>query len=226
MKNPLSILKLDTSIINLKDSVFTTFSEFKKTKKYENSQQCDVLLIYPTGIGEVYRGLTDETNAFLFVPILMRVYTDIDGLHPTIISGKKLFIVSSQYHGTINLIEAGKITECVTHNANVRIKVSSKLKHIMHAKWHYDNDIIEFKIKNIPNPIPLDFYNNKWSISFTAQSFLILQTKNLAFLEEVSRRVFLLSLAFTGAICIIIGMVIGSIITFIGCTILFGWLQK
>lgn len=225
MKNPLSILKLDTSLINLKDSVFTTFGEFKKTKKYENSQQCDVLLIYPTGAGEVYRGLTDETNAFLFVPILMRVYTDAEGLHPTIISGKKLFIVSSQYHGTINLIEAGKITERVTHNASMRIKVSQKLKHIMNVKWHYDNDIIEFKVKNIPNPIPLDFYNNKWSISFTAQSFLILQTKNLAFLEEVSRRVFLLSLAFTAAVSIIIGMIMGIIMTFIGSGLLFAWLK-
>lgn len=225
MKNPISYLKLDTSLINLKDSAFTTFSEYRKTRKYEHSQQCDVLLIYPTGLGEPYQGLTDETNSFLFVPLLMRVYTDTYGLNPILIGGKKLFIVSSMYHGTINLIEAGKITECVTHNAHVKIKVSDKLKHIMHVKWHYDNDVIAFNVKNIPNPIPLHFYDNKWSISFTAQSFLILQTKNLAFLEEVSRRVFILSLAFTGAVCIIIGMIIGSIITFIGASLLFAFLK-
>lgn len=205
--------------------VFESFSlvlkEYKKSRKYEHTQKCDVIVVYPTGLGEYYQGKTDETNSFLYVPILQRVYADENGLSPILIGKNKLFVVSSEYHGTINLIEMGKIATGITHNSRIRIKVTDSFKKLVSAYWKYQNDVIDIEVSNIPNTIQVNLFNNRWSVSLSAASFLILSTKNLSWLEEPTRIRFLLSCALTG----VIGMLIGAFFSFLGSLIFFWWIK-
>ena len=206
---------------DLFESFGLVIKEYKKTRKYENTQKCDVIIVYPTGSGEYYSGRTDETNSFLYVPILQRLYADEYGLSPIQIGKNKMFILSSEYHGTINLIEMGKIATSVTHDSKIKIRVNEQFKKLMNAYWLYQNDIIEIEIKNIPNTVKVNLFNNKWSINLSSASYLIMATKNLSFLEEPTRTKFLLSCALTG----MIGMAIGAFFSFMGSLILFWYIK-
>jgi hypothetical protein len=195
------------SVNNLVDSVSTTFFEFRKTRKYVHSLKCDVILCYPTGLAEKYTGLTDEGNNFLIVPILLRIYID---LHPIYIEGVKTFIVSSKYHGTISINTIAKISESFKGNMQLRYTYTEKLYKLLLARFNYNNDVIDCTVKT-SGTMDVSLFDNSLSSDFTAAAFKIISTKALAFLEEVPRRVFILSLCLVGAICLSIGICIGAL---------------
>jgi len=209
------IPRIDNSLTNIKNSTFKTFTEFRKTRKYEHSLECDVILIYPNSLAEKYKGLTDESNSLLVIPLLLRVYQN---LHPVFIEGVKTFFVSSQYHATIDIEKVLSFSHAINENFKVDIKLTEKLRRFLKLKWEYNNDVISIELKNVNSTIDFSLFNNNFSSDFSGQAYKIIQTKSLAFLEETSKRVFILSCVVTGLIGICIGaffMAIASILIFL-----------
>jgi len=196
------------------ESFKNSFYEFKKSRKYEYNLKADILMVYPNSVGEWYQGLTDEGNTFLVIPMLLRQYKN---LHPVYIEGKRTFIVSSEYHATLNLVLLGKIAERILTDFTVKYKFNEKFKKLMQYKWQYPSECIEFKIKSSPSTIDLTVFNNKYSEDFTLHSYKVGSTKALEFLSEIPRRVFILSLL----LALGVGWVIGSFFTFIGSTLFY-----
>jgi hypothetical protein len=206
--------KVDTSLGNVKDSVFKTFFEFRKSRKYEHNLSCDVILIYPNSLAEKYQGLTDESNALLIIPLLLRAYRE---LHPIFIEGRKTFFVSSEYHATIDIIKLIKVAESISENFRIDMRYTEKLRKFLRLRWDYDNDIISLNVKNVNGTIDMHLFDNKFSADFSSQAYKIIQTKSLAFLEETSKRVFILSCVISAGI----GMAIGAFITVIASILMF-----
>lgn len=207
--------KVDTHIGNIKDSVFKTFFEYRKTRKYTHSLTCNVILIYPNSLAETYQGLTDESNSLLVIPVLLRVYKN---LNPVYIDGQKTFFVSSNYHGTLNIEKLGNVANAIKENFRIDLKYTEKLRRFLKLRWDFDNDIISMDLKDVNGTIDMHLFDNDFSSDFSGQAFKIIQTKSLAFLEETPRRVFILSCVISALIGMGIGaffMIIASILMFL-----------
>lgn len=188
---------------NILDTFYNIFFEFKKTRKYEHSLNCDVILIHSTGLAEKYSGLTDESNNILLVPLLLRIYSN---LKPIYLEGKKTFYIRDKYHGTLNMIKLGEISESIKNNINVSYNISKEFMRYLSYYWQYNSNCFNFKLKHISGTIDTSLYDNEFSSDFTAMSFKIIITKALAFLEETPRRIFILSLI----VALVFGMFIGT----------------
>lgn len=208
MFNPVKAIGLKAQ--DMLEAFRVSVSEISKTRKYEHISKCDVLLVYPTGIGEWYHGLTDETNSFLFIPILMRMWQD---LHPIMISPqKKLFICSNDNHSTLDLILLGRLAASSCADIRLKWKVNEKLKKILSYRWQYNTDVIEINVKKTPATMDLNLLNiPKYSADFTKFSFSVIQTKAFAFMDDVSNKTIILIAAVAG----LFGMVLGGGLSFI-----------
>jgi len=207
--------KVDTHIGNIKDSMFKTFFEYRKTRKYTHSLSCNVILIYPNSLAETYQGLTDESNSLLIIPVLLRVYRN---LHPIYINGIKTFHVSSNYHGTLEIDKLVKVADSIKENFRIDLRYTEKLRRFLKLRWDFDNDIISMDVKNANGTIDMHLFDNDFSSDFSGQAYKIIQTKSLAFLEETPRRVFILSCVISAFIGMGIGaffMIIASILMFL-----------
>lgn len=196
------------------EAVRISGSEIRKSRKYEHTQRCDVLLVHDTGMGEWHHGITDETGDYLFIPMIMRVWTE---LHPVVISPKeRIYLVHNNNHCTIDLILLGRIAASVTYDMLIDVKVTQKLKAIMGYRWLYNTDVISVKVKKTPASINPQLFQNKYSASFSRHNFQTLQTKAFSFLDDVSNKTIFLVAAASG----LFGIILGAGLMFIGILII------
>jgi hypothetical protein len=197
------IKRINLSLHNIFDTFYNIFFEFRKSRKHEHSLKCEVLNVQDTGIGEFYTGITDEGNNILLVPMLLRVYFN---LHPILVDGKKLFIVPSKYHGTLNIPELGKMSNALSQNARIKFEMDEKLFRFLQSIWKFNDHVINFEFKHISGTIDTTLFNNNYSSTFSVLVKLIYSTKVLSFLQETPNRVLILACLS----CLVFGMFIGT----------------
>lgn len=176
------------SMGNWYDSIINGLFELRNTRKTNTSFKCKIILVYSNGMGERYNGYADASNTILFCPILMRIWIN---LRPIYLEGVKTFIVSNEYHETID----------VNDIAN-KVKIKSEAI----ISWKYLRTWMELKVSGY-NTVNVNLYDNEQSIQWSILSHKILSTKMLDFLSNVANRVFILS-------CIISGLIGGVIFSF------------
>lgn len=188
---------------NSVDTVSRIVFEFKKTRKYEHSLECDILYVHDTGLAEWYKGITDEGNNILIVPLLLRVYFN---LHPIYVDKQKIFICPYEYHGTVNLNELGKVSNALSQNASIELTTDEKLFFFLQTFAKFKNHVLKFKFKHISGTIDTTLFNNNYSSLFSVIVQKVFSSKTLTFLEETPRRVFILSCV----LCLFIGICFGT----------------
>lgn len=208
MNNPFK--SLNFGLMNIYDSIEYTLFEWRKSRKYEHTLACDVLLVYPTGMGEWFKGKTDEANTFLWVPLLLRIWED---LHPIIINGRKIFIVSSDYHGTLSMQRLGQVANMLSYDLKVKLKVDERMRRFIDAAWKYRDNIIEWSVENAPGTINPHLFDTKFSQNWTASSFKIMSTRNLSIIDSTERKVFLMSVILAGGFGLVIGAFLMALIS-------------
>ena len=192
-------------IANTITSIGNIFFEVKKSRKFEYTTRADVIVVEPNGMATIFQGNTDEGNRFLFVPMLTRLYMD---LNPLYINGKKTFIVASNYHGTINIPNFLKLAESLDYTTKIRVKINQDLSRFLKHIWEYEDSIIDINVANITGTCNLSLANNIYSSNFATSAFALISAKMLTFLDETPRRIFLISLA----VALFFGMFVGTII--------------
>lgn len=193
------------------DAARFSLSELRKSSKYEHSQKGDILCVYPNGLGEWYPGLNDEQNNLLFSPHMQRVFRKP---YPIEVPGQgKYWITSAENHDTCNITAYGRFAQTIKTDAVLRMRVKGNLAKILHLRWLYPEDVIEFKLTGMITTINPTLYDNKYSHRFSGSSYQFVQTKIMSFLEDVGRTRFLLSCGLVGAICLFLGVIIGVVLS-------------
>ena len=180
---------------NAWQSVSNLFYEVRLVKGYDDSLKCNVMMISDKLHASIYKGITNEAGDLLFIPSMMRVFTDT---HPFYLGGKKMFIVSNEYHGTINMLDAKKRAEALSYSLTADLQKGGVITTI--------------KVKDIDATISPFFFDNEYSLGFSSDSYRILQTKSLEFLSEYSNRQYIM----TAIIAALVGMIFGFIMAAMG----------
>lgn len=179
---------------NWYDGIINILFEIRNTQKTVNSFKAKIKLKFPNGNIITYFGYTDDSNSFLICPNLRRIWV---GLHPYSEDGIKTFYVSSKSGKTLDLDFLASISESVSYDAVIT--------------WRYLRTWIDLKVSKITGSMDLDLFDNNFGEDFTTQSFTVQSTKQLEFLSEPRRIVFIIAMLVSG----LIGAGIFSVLTFI-----------
>jgi hypothetical protein len=185
---------MDFNLQNWYDGIVNILFELRNTQKTENSFKAKIKIKFPNGNIITYYGYTDDSNSFLICPNLRRIWV---GLHPYSEDGIKTFYVSSKSGKTLDLEYLATISESVKYDAVI--------------SWKYLRTWIDLKVKDVTGSISLDLFDNNYGEDFTTQSFTVQSTKQLEFLSEPRRIVFIMAMLVSS----LIGAGIFSVLTFI-----------
>lgn len=183
------------SLKNFYDTIVNGLFEIRNTHKTNTSLKAKIKYVYSNNNIETYWGFTDASNTILFVPILMLVRLNPI---PYFENGIKTFYISANQEDCLDLNKFGDIANAVTQEAII------SLKHL--RTWQ------ELKISNVKGTINLNLFDNIYASDFGVKSFKITASKVLEFLNEVPKRVFILS-------CIVSGLFGGFVFSFITAVI-------
>jgi hypothetical protein len=187
---------------NWYDSIANAFFEIANTKKAAKNFKARVILTYPNGRAETYYGFTDATNRFLICPDLMREWI---GPKPIYLDGIKTFIAPFNSGKCVDVEELAKLNSAITYDAIV--------------SWMHLRTWCSLKVENVTGTLDLTLYDTDGSqmgCDCSAMAYSVTSSKNMEFLNDVPRRVYILSMLLSGAI----GGIIFSFMTLIFAIIL------
>ena len=168
------------------DSALDVVHEVGQVTKRTSELRVVGKLVHTNGnIETLKKVLISEAELFVLVPTLNRVWM-VDKIYYE--DGKKVVYLPMKYHKTLDI---DKVTFPTQYN------ILAKFRYM--RKWQ------TFKIQSVTGSINLNAMDNDLSPDLIADSHKILKTKALEFLEEVPKRVWMLSIIISALIGIIVG---------------------
>jgi len=171
---------------NWYDSLANALFELQNSRKAAKNFKCRIIMTYPNAQAETYYGFTDTTNRFLVCPDLMREWI---APKPIYLDGIKTFIAPFNSGKTIDVEELAKVNAAIRYSAIV--------------SWKYLRTWESLKIENVTGTLDLSLYNTDGSdmgCDCSAMAYSVTSSKNMEFLNDVPRRIYILSMLLTGAI--------------------------
>jgi len=187
---------------NWYDSLANAFFELMNTRKAAKNFKARIILTYDNGQAETFWGYTDTTNRFLICPDLRRCWISPK---PIYLDGIKTFMAPFNSGKTIDPKELEKINAAATYSAVI--------------SWYHMRQWITLKVEDVTGTFDLSLYDadgTTLGCDCSAMAYSVVSSKNMEFLNDVPRRVYILSMLLSGCL----GGLIFSFMTLIGCMIL------
>lgn len=198
----MSDLQAITNPGNWYDSIANALFELANTRKAAKNFKARIILTYDNGQAETYYGYTDSTNRFLVCPDLRRLWISPK---PIYLDGIKTFMAPFNGGKCIDYKELEKVCKAATYSAVVG--------------WYHLRTWIELKIDHVEGTFDTSLYNadgTTLGCDCSAMAYSVESSKNMEFLNDVPRRVYILSMLASG----LMGGLIFSFMTLILAIIL------
>ena len=178
------------TIWSVTDSVLDIFGEFGRSAKKTRKLKLDVYVMGQNAQFEIYRGLVNETEEILYVPMLNRMW-----INPVFYyTGKKRIVfVSMLNHQTLDLKFLSGVADAQKYSVLMSFKYM--------RKW------VTLNLKEVRGCIDMSIFDNVQSPEFMVDSSKIIKTKTFEFLMDVPKRKLIMYCTITG----LIGSILGAI---------------
>jgi hypothetical protein len=171
------------------ESILDTLYEVNLYKQNKTKElKIIVKILHDNREIETTYGLLSDRRDFLYIPDLKRIH-----FNPILYQDGKYRIcfLPWETHESVPAAEYIKIMNGIRYDMSVLIKRGR----VFH----------EIKLKNIRSTIDFNVFKCRYSVKFANQSFDLVQTKILSFLQDMSNQAKLLTLLLAGTIGFILG---------------------
>lgn len=188
-------MSLQESIHDGIDSLLDAVYQINLYKEKKKSNKIYVKLITDNRRIEIHPGLLSEDRQFVVVESLKRTF-----YHPVIYeeAGRQIIYVPENSIGNFD--------------HDILKSVAKAQQYKIFAKWKHYRKWITTKVFLAEGTINWDLFDNKFAIPYSSQTNLVIQAKNLSFLNEMGNTKFLLSLLAAWLFGVCIGGFFGGII--------------
>ena len=141
-------------------------------------------------------GQLSDSHNFLYVPYKGRIFMEARTFYE---DGKLTAQCSTRYHKCLPMGWLDDVCNAVTMSAKI--------------KFEYGDVIRYLTVKDLKGSLDFTLFDNDFSSSFVADSFMVLKAKIFELIQQPPQRVWLMSVAIAGLLGIIFGMTLMAILS-------------